>query len=282
MDTAGRVIVLSRFLLFFVLVIAVTCSWAKYEILSYDECLNLLQEISLPYMFTHQKGEQVVYYFGEEHVCNPEHKQYLQLEHFWQEFVEKTKSKNCVVLVEGQVRKVQNSKQEAIFDGAGGSLVAYLARQEGIEQFCPEPDRQVVYNQLSCQFSKEEIDYLQFAHAVIQFYTAIEHYQEAVSFEKYYEKYLQRCEFLNLSYISDIHRNLFNSDLDIENKQFFYEITNPACPKGIIGQACRQLTIIRDQCIVDQIDHFLQQGKNIFVVYGCSHAVMQEKAIKNL
>ena len=70
--------------------------------------------------------------------------------------------------------------------------------------------------------------------------------------------------------------------MDINDELFFYNITNPVVTDTIINNVCRQASMLRDQYIIASIDQLIQDGKNIFVVYGATHAVMQEPAIKDI
>ena len=38
----------------------------------------------------------------------------------------------------------------------------------------------------------------------------------------------------------------------------------------------------RDEAIVDRVGELIAQGKNVFIAYGATHAVMQKAAIKSL
>jgi hypothetical protein len=64
------------------------------------------------------------------------------------------------------------------------------------------------------------------------------------------------------------------------DKNFFEEVSNPILTTSSINLVLREMSLVRDRYIVKQINKYWQEGKNIFIVYGASHAVMQEPAIR--
>jgi len=270
---------IKSFLMFgFFLIFGVNVTMVQHQIMSYQEYAKIDHDV--PYVYRLTKGNQVLFYFGANHSCDPNNEQYPLLEKLWDEFLQLTKGQDAVVLIEGTLRNVQITKQEAITKGGGeGGLVTFLAHQAGIRRFCPEPDEQELNTELQKAFSADEISYRMFAQRCLQFnrYKAVD---SDLDFERFYQGYSTRFDFSELSHMKSIHDKLFETPFDPNDEQFFYNTTNPVDDKTIINKVCRQASILRDQCIVDHIQQLIAQGKNIFIVYGSSHAVMQEQAIR--
>lgn len=257
----------------------------NYSIMSYEKYASM--QYSSPYIFQLSKSNQNFFYFGANHSCDPHNKQYQMLEKFWQEFLSETKGKNCVVLVEGSKRPIgQNKEHSIVHNGGEGGFVTFLAHQADIETECPEPNEIFLLNELRKHFSDVEIIYLRFAQAVLQFNRTMKA-DEKLDFEIFIQPYLiefqQYVQFpITLTAMKQIHQQLFKQEFNPHDENFFYMITNPVTQDTTINKICREASTIRDVQIVNYIDNLIQQGKNIFIVYGFTHAVMQEAAIKKL
>lgn len=248
----------------------------NYPILSYEEYAQR-KHVS-PYIFTISKGAQHLYYFGANHSCEPTNEQYPLLENYWNDFLKATDGKNCIVFVEGSKRRLCATKEEAITQAGGeGGFMTYVAHKEHIPVICPEPDDQTLQRELLNYFGDDVITYRKFAQSVQQFHRYRKNDAD-LKFESFYRRY----NLPSLDVMKDIHKKLFASDLDLEDELFFYTITNPVTIDTIINKACRQASMLRDQYIVACIDKLMQEGKNIFIAYGCTHAVMQEPAIRDI
>ncbi len=257
----------------------------NYPIMSYEKYASVSR--SGPYRFQLSKSNQNFFYFGANHSCEPHNKQYQMLEKFWQEFLRKTKGKNCVVLVEGSKRFVGQNKEDAIMHNGGeGGFITFLAHQANIGTECPEPSEIFLLNELQEHFSEEEIIYFRFAQAVLQF-NRHKKADERLDFETFIQPYLINFQKfvqlpITLAAMKQIHQKLFKQEFNPNDENFFYTITNPVIQDTIINKICREASTIRDIKIVNYIDNLLQQGKDIFIVYGFTHAVIQEAAIREI
>lgn len=248
----------------------------NYHILSYEQYAQ--KKHAEPYAFSLSKSAHHLYYFGANHSCNPTNEQYPALEKHWNDFLQVTQGKNCVVIIEGSRRRLCKTKDEAITQAAGeGGFMTYVAHKEGIPVICPEPQDETLQQKLLTYFTQDAIIYREFAQAVQQFHRYKKN-DASLEFESFYQRYT----LPSLDVMKNIHATLFKSDLDIDDESFFYNITNPVVTDTIINKVCRQASMLRDQYIVASIDQLIQEGKNIFVVYGSTHAVMQELAIKDI
>ena len=78
-----------------------------------------------------------------------------------------------------------------------------------------------------------------------------------------------------------IHKKIFKTLFNEKDKMFFYDIINPTILKTVINKVSRlEDEGSRDVYIVDQIEKFWKKGKNIFIIYGCGHAIIQKKALQ--
>ena len=258
-------------------------SSSKY-LMTYPEYCSKKQTV--PYIFTINNNDQVLHYFGARHSFDPSHSQFLKLKECWKTFLEQTKNKPRVVLVETRVDKnIGRYKSESfvVYDKCESGFIQYLANKEKIMVDCPEPSSKLITDLLLNDFLPEEVQYLYFARVAYQW----NQFLIKPIFENYISRFLaQGARRHNwngsLGNIKRIHRKLFNTEFDAKDKSFFYNITNPTHTKTIINQASQRCTILRDVGIVNSILQYWKMGVNVFVVYGCTHAVMQEPALRKM
>jgi hypothetical protein len=245
--------------------------------MSYEEYAKIKH--GRPYMYTLLKSDQALFYFGANHSCNPENEQYQFFDYFWEEFLNCTQGKNCVVLIEGSLRGKHTTKYDAIVKGGGeGGLLQFYAEQHQISVICPEPDEQFLHEQLLQQYLPDQILYRDFSHICMQFHR-YRKVNSNLEFESFYQKY----DFpISLDGMKKIHTQIFGIEFDITDEKFFYNVSNPVDSRTIINQVCRSASEIRDEAIVACIQNLIEQEKNIFIAYGATHAVMQKAAIKSL
>jgi hypothetical protein len=218
--------------------------------------------------YLHKEG--CIFYFGAYHSCDPGDPQFLALEMFWKEFLERTDGTDCVVLVEGSLRQLHNTREKAIKESGEGGLITFLAYRSSICIECPEPPQELLDNYLRNMFNPEVILYKRFAENMLDIIRSSKY---TVIFEDMFDQ----------GEIIAIHKRYFEEPLIVENEAFFTLITNPLLPeKSIINKVCREASIFRDRYIVSYIHRLIKTKKNVFVVYGGTHAVMQEAAIKNV
>lgn len=248
-----------------------------HAIMSYDEYAATRHARLISYVL--KNNASTIFYFGANHSCTPCNEQYPLLRQFWSEFLETTHGENCTVLVEGSLRREYDNEDDAImYAGGEGGLLTYFARQHNIPILCPEPTPEQLQAQLLEQFSPKELAYREFGH-IGQQYHRYKKNNPDLDFEKFYDKYNEPISF---DEIKTIHTTLFSTPLDVQDEQWFYDISNPVVIKSRMNELNRAASRMRDEAIVDQIAQLQQQGKHIFIAYGRTHAIMQKPALENL
>lgn len=241
-----------------------------------------------PYQYSIQKNQQILYYFGANHSRDPQDKQYEMMRKFWKEFLQKTDHKKSVVFVEGGKRPVCDSEDEAITKGAEAHFITYLAAKQNIDTFSPEPPEKFRLEELAKRFSKEEITYYDFARAALQWNR---HHGNKPDFKEYVENFLKRnqknsgwIDFdFSTNHMIELEKKMFNRDFNENDMQFYYDVSNPTTTFCRINELSRfEDSSLRDGYILEQIEKYWNEGKNLFIVYGASHAVMHEPAVRHL
>ena len=238
----------------------------------------------VPYFFKIEKGNKKLFYFGSNHSRDPEDVQYKELLGHWEAFLSSVDPKDCLVMNEGGLRKLRESKEESIDSDAEAGLITYLANTKGIEIISPEPERQQQDIDLLSKYSKEEVQYYYFARVVHQWGRI----PQKPSFEEYIKGFLASdkeesgwSDFdFSLDHMKSIHTSIFKGDFDETNTNFFYSIINPSFRTTVINSFAQDQGVERDTFIASKIIEEWEKGKNIFIVFGESHAVIQEPALK--
>ena len=251
-------------------------------LLSHDEYQK--HQYKIPYTYVISHNGHYLYYFGARHSFDPEHPQFLELNAFWREFLEKTQRMNCLVLNEGGKRQTMPSEEAAISAGAEAGLITFLAAKEDIETYSPEPTKKEEIGEWLNVYSKEEVEYYFFSRAVCQWHKLL----PRPDFQSYIAKPLLRHakelgwkDFdFSLNHMKEVHKSLFGGKFNENDRQFFECIASPVYRTTIISQISNDLDINRNSYIVNKIKWFWHSGKNLFVVYGSGHAIVQEPALK--
>ena len=260
---------------------------SKPVLLSLDEYQKINHPV--PYTYIVSNGAQHLYYFGARHSDNPENHQFKTLEKFWEEFLKSSK-KEKIVLVEGGLPSrealVSKEKEDVIKQGGEASFIAWLAYKKGINVSSPELPENKWFEEMSKFFPKEIIAYYDFARICYQWHRK----QNKSAFDEYVSPFLSmnaknsRWEDFNFSleHMMLIHEKLFKIPFDKNNAEFFKSIIDTTKNISPINEISRfEDSGLRDSFIVSQIETHWRDGKDIFIVYGAPHAVIQEEYLKS-
>lgn len=250
---------------------------------SYNEWKSVYKKI--PYSFTIEKNGQYLYYFGANHSHDPKNEQFPLLRECWKDFLEKTDGENAVVFVEGGLRKLLEGEETAIKQDSESGFITFLANNAHVPVHCPEPNRTTERSELLKKFSKEEVQYYYFARVAHAWHRR----DLKPDFEEYIGHYLKKDKAdsgwqdfdFSFEHMKLIHKKLFGDDFE-NNEQFSFRNINPTVENSVINKVARACSTHRNVHIVSEIIKFWKEGKNIFVVFGGSHAIVQEPALRRL
>lgn len=252
------------------------------RLMTYEEYENAEQ--IFPHFFEVEKNGRHISYFGADHIYDPHHEQIAEIKDAWKSFASKIEKGQSVVLVEGGTRDNTDNEEEAIRNDGEAGLATYLAEQAGIPIESPEPSLSYEVAELLKQFSKEEILYYYFSRSVDQWKKvdnggdALQYAQRLVSDEA---KALRVTQDIFIT-LSETHKKIFGTELDLNDLEHFEKASDPANIYSVSNQVARATSILRDQYILKEIEKKWNEGKSLFIVYGATHAIMQEPAIRYL
>jgi hypothetical protein len=259
-------------------------SMGKYNLLSVEDYLKKKDKDSAVIKFS--KNNQHIYCVGTRHFLDPEHPDVCLIDKAWEDFLDKTGGINCVTLVEGSIRKFINHKEASIKYSGEGGYATYLATNQGIEIYCPEPPMSYQLRKLQKEFTTEQVLLYFFVRWVV-FYGKRE---ERNDMEKIIAKAIHSLkldfsgERVEISEV--VLKNLYNEvvEKDIASTRMdeMRNLTLPLPNKTLLNNISFADMRIRDEWIVSQIEKLWNEGKNIFIVYGRTHLYIQEPAIKEI
>ena len=86
----------------------------------------------------------------------------------------------------------------------------------------------------------------------------------------------------SLNNLKIIHKNMFGTDFNQENTNFFGKIVTPIKTETIINKVTRKSGELRNEYISKEIQKYWNDGFSIYIQYGASHAVIQEPFLKEI
>lgn len=252
-------------------------------LLSYRE---IPENLSATYFFSLEKGKKVIYYFGVEHSNDPEDPVFDELRGRWQEFLDKTKGRNCALVVEGGRRPITTTLKLAIQKFGEMGFIGTLAFKSGIPVYSPELDPRDEIRLLQGEFSKDYIAYYYLMRIVPQWHRC----NPPVAWHEFVGAYLKKYKgitgFEDLDFsrenIEKVHQNLFGKELDLNDEDFFYNLIDPAKDDNPVSQIASKVAKLRDESVVRLISELWKKKRSVFVVYGSEHAIVQEPALRYL
>lgn len=223
-------------------------------------------------------------FFGASHVRQENHPQFKALEEiFWQQ-------KPQVAFHEGDPvpqSRHYSSDTSAIRKGGEKGLIKYLCDHDSTLLLVGDMNPQQEFTELLKRFPADQV-YLYMA--VERFLNPYKqgHYKGTfeVAFQKEFVSYLAENGFplssqaRTTAHLKKVYKHYFNKSLRLEDliQVHEYYLTNT----GLFGQIGRGSKDIRDQALLTKIDEALDKYDRVFVVFGGSHWVAVQPALKYL
>ena len=256
------------------------------------------QHHDIPYVFELEKGPKKLVYYGSDHSNDPAHRIFNDIE---QRF---NNASPQIVIVEGI--PLLNSQKDRAREMASGmsseqvikkfgepGFAVKLAVDAGIEMESPEPQyKEEVDHLLKQGFSKEEV----FAFYMYRHINQYHRIPDQPSVEEFLkpeiEQFKKSSEWPGFDYsienLRRIGQTIWGENSNFDDPDVAAQRVDPTLWAGteekqtrinLVSQACNNF---RDQFIVKRIREILKQYDRVFVVYGASHAYMQEPALKKI
>lgn len=237
-----------------------------------------------PFTLEIKNEKQKLFYFAANHSRNPRNEQYPKLRSYWSDFLKETAGKDRIVLVEGWLKPPASNELEAIKNGAEGDFITYLAHQQGVPVVCPDLSPSELMTLLP-EFTKEEF-------LLSEFVMYADHLKQRLhrrlsvlpSLQAWcdWEKKQKTWEGLEITpeNILEVYERILRRPFNEEEN--FNAIENPNNTGTRINDLNRAASNLRDARIVSEIRRYWDEGKNILVVFGSGHLIIEEPALRAL
>jgi len=254
------------------------------------------REHETPYLFELEKGPKFLFYFGSPHIKDPRSLIFSQIQSAFE------KAKPDLVLVEGvnarDNREAVNEKaksvsQDEAIEMAGESgFTLRLAITNKIDWDSPEPSNKTLYSYLLEQgFARENI----FAWEVMQMLSQYQRHLKRGGFKEFIAPYIERFKkqtgWLDFNYAYDqalkIAEGIIGRKIEVETETNSPDFTDPTPwpdrkdRQTVLNKISVAESLLRDRFMIEEIIKALERYNRLFIVYGASHAVMQEPALRS-
>lgn len=232
-----------------------------------------------PFTFEIKNEKQVLFYFGANHSRDPENHQYPVLRQYWNTFLELTKHKERLVLVEDSIRPVEVDELTSIKVGAEGGVVALWASKEHIQQISPDITIEVLAERF-LEIPKEEI----FLYRFLDVVNAFQKHHLSGTFEDVANNWCkdkrQKGFDVSIEQLKQVYKKLMGKEFN--ERDSVNSLVNPNNTGTRINEIARILSDAREVNIVSEIEKYWKEGKSMFVVFGSGHLVIQRPALEKL
>ncbi len=256
-------------------------------------------EHAWPYTYTLTAGSSTLYYFGSQHPGNdPTHPEYALIEAAFAQanpemvLVEGMRITGDTDAFESNIRSL--SRDEVITTYATAGYVLWLALHKGIGWHSPEPDDADLYEHLLTLFQPDELFAWYVLHIIPQYHR--DTHAGGGGFAAYVADFIQTFAAAtqwkgfeySLDHALDVAATIVGETIDVESTQGADAWTDPVPheseerPRTVLNRISRIVIERRDRKIVRDIAAALGDYARLFVVYGGSHAVVEEPALRAL
>lgn len=234
----------------------------------------------------HAIRNQQITFLSTGHIFDPDDPNFIILESEFQSFCSISNSPQ-IVFVEGGIRPIDSDYKHSILRNGEVGATCYLARTNNLNLHSPELTAEEEINSIIEISNQKTIEYFYTARQIGQYYRLLPSYRPALDIYmgKYWQTDTLRYHNLNLSKSNflSLHKHFYpESSLDFGNEKFFKSFGDPTNHTDYFSEISRKFGVVRDNHIFSQIEKYWQDGFSIFGIYGSSHVIMLEPAIRAL
>ncbi len=254
-----------------------------------------LGEYPRPYVFEITNGDSAVHYFGSSHSCNPDHPQFLEIRKQFDSF------NPDLVMIEGWsgIEEMAEEDRKLLADNPPEVIIEKVAEPGFTAKLAY--DKQIPIVSPEAKLS-EEIDYLQqqgfrpediTAYYIAREITGYQRKREPELFQETMQRWLNQVVRtagwldLELEEVLKKIEEISGASTDITDKDLYHSLVDPIPWSDkpdfhITNSIAQRLNLFRDNQMMYRLREYKEKYKRIFIVFGASHAVMQEPAIRKM
>lgn len=218
-------------------------------------------------------------------------------------FLDKPSDHPKLVLLEGwhgpRTNLDELSEDDVVRRSGEEALADRMTRQAGVDIASPEPPLSEEFAQLCEEFPAHHVFYWLVARQAVQWGREVPLepetqdgrrrlvQQEFEDFAGVLTSTLGHVPSFqevgaSFSVVADTHRELFGSELDWNDLEHFDAQANPLDTNSTINEIHNRSNYIRDTHIAAEIKKAIDDGKDVFALYGDGHAYTLEPALRAL
>lgn len=237
-----------------------------------------------PFTFEIKNNHQALFYFGANHSHDPANHQYPVLREYWDKFLYETGGRDRIVLIEGGLKPLRSTEENAIKDGSESALVTIWAHSLSISIASPDIKDSELLKLLPNNSKEETLLYL--------FLNFVDHWRRHADpkpdFDKYISNWVEHRKKnltwtgidFSLDSLTRLYKEIIGKDFNKEDD--FNNLINPNKTGTKINEIARSQSNLREANIVSELERYWKEGKSIFIVFGNGHLIIQEPALKEL
>ena len=260
---------------------------------------------NVPVVLDHRYSNgQVLKVIGVDHFTTPDNPHYAAVVSEFYDFEVATKGQSRVVLVEGGIRTIESTADDAYRKGSESSLLAFLADQHGIPQDCIEPPHYGIEWLIGSRFASPELGEIKFCREdYVAWLTAMygpvwlrrmaaREPSQRQSYDEYVLQCLQKEQdelgWYDIDFsaagLRENYRRQSGRDFDPDDKQRLLRqsLGIPNTPTDRIEAFARQRYIVRHRHLAMGYDFLLREGFSICSTLGTPNVWALERAIDML
>lgn len=250
-----------------------------------------------PYEYELAAADKRLRYFGPGHTYSPTSSVFEKIRQDIDTF------KPDIVVIEGNeainkadqlalAEKTKDMSENDIISRLGESgFTTKLAIEKGIRVISPEPtDRDSIKYLEDEGMSRDHIFAQQMANLMRQYFLQ----QGEKDLDRYMEHYFESMDRdfdwkdfdFSLEHFKRIHKDVLGREFDEADLDFYKKASDPIPwdgeAYGITNRIAALWNKYRDEYMIREIQQELKQNSRMYIVFGASHAVMQEPALREL
>lgn len=233
------------------------------------------------YFREYDSDQTTLFYLGVHHSYNPDDPMFMEIKSKFDAFLTITEGRDRCVVIEGGLRDMASDRNASILNQGGeGGYLTYLAGIADIKTVCYEPDQKNVIADASNIYGQDMVFYSLMCDRTYQYS------QEAdkPDFSSYIQYFINEfntlmTETYSIAIFSEIHQRISGKQLDHEDSDIFYRLSDPTNVSNPILEVSSYIAEYRDAYIAKEIIKNHLDGISQFVLYGKTHALIQEPAI---
>ncbi len=257
-----------------------------------------LEDHGRPYRYELKAGEKEIVYLGFGHSSDPKNpafqilKNDIETLHPDLVMIEGFEAINSMSAEElKKLAEYYKTEEEFISSHGENTYAAKLAIDRGIQILSPEPSTEEEINYVLKQGISKETIFVQEMSTILHQYNRI---QDRPELEVYLQPYMNRmkAEFdwpeveFTFENLKKLYPKYTGKEFDLKDDKSLKRASDPIPWEGQeyndLNRAAMYSSQCRDRYMVRKIQEALKTHNKIFIVFGASHAVMQEPALRKL